>query len=464
MPETGTLRLVAGSAALGLALSAGSLAAAGPWDNGQRKAEREWAAVREATGGAHHGDGRAEAGPRAPAAAPSAPGVLVAAGTTASAPDARALAAALDPLVKSPALGTAHSAAVVDAATGRLLYGSDEDEQLAPASVTKIATAVAALTALGPEHRISTPVVRDGSDRLFLVGAGDASLDDARLKRLASDTARVLGRGARVALAYDTSRFTGPVRHPLGVNPNIAPVTALTVDEGRLDGSDHGPAERSADPAKAAGERFAELLRDEGVRVDGVKPGKAPGGADPVAATASPTVAELVERMLTHSDNDLAESLARQTALATDEKPDFDGSARAVQAQLDRLDLPGSSRIADGSGLDRSGRLSASRLAALLARAAGPDHAALRPALTGLPVAGFTGTLQKRYGKGSAGTGLVRAKTGTLTGVNTLAGTVLDTEGRLLSFAFLTSGTTDPQAAQHALDTLATKVAACGCR
>ncbi|MGK5695953.1 D-alanyl-D-alanine carboxypeptidase, partial [Streptomyces sp. URMC 128] len=86
----------------------------------------------------------------------------------------------------------------------------------------------------------------------------------------------------------------------------------------------------------------------------------------------------------------------------------------------------------------------------------------LRPALTGLPVAGFTGTLTTRYTDGAGG--VVRAKTGTLTGVNTLAGTVVDRDGRLLAFSFMANDTNDPAAAQTALDRAATTLAACGCR
>ncbi|NUR39139.1 MAG: D-alanyl-D-alanine carboxypeptidase, partial [Streptomyces sp.] len=107
-------------------------------------------------------------------------------------------------------------------------------------------------------------------------------------------------------------------------------------------------------------------------------------------------------------------------------------------------------------------KLTADLLTALLAKAGDPAHPELRPVLTGLPVAGFTGTLTTRYTPDGAA-GVVRAKTGTLTGVNTLAGTVVDRDGRLLAFAFLASNTTSKDAAQSALDKAATALAACGC-
>jgi D-alanyl-D-alanine carboxypeptidase/D-alanyl-D-alanine-endopeptidase (penicillin-binding protein 4) len=166
--------------------------------------------------------------------------------------------------------------------------------------------------------------------------------------------------------------------------------------------------------------------------------------------------------MLTNSDNDLAEALARQTAIATDVRPDFAGGARAIHTQLAKLGLPMSgARFADGSGLNRADRLTSNLLTALLAKAGDPSRPDLRAALTGLPVAGFTGTLSTRYTDGAAG--VVRAKTGTLTGVNALAGTVVDRDGRLLAFAFLAADTASKTEAQAALDRTATALAACGC-
>ncbi|MET8449443.1 D-alanyl-D-alanine carboxypeptidase/D-alanyl-D-alanine-endopeptidase [Streptomyces sp. NPDC005209] len=472
-----TWQYTAGAATAGLALAAGVVSAAGPWDaNGQRTAERERAVALERPGGADHG-GDSDKVADGPRPAPSAASVLTSLGGTAqkvrSAPTGKALANVLDPLLDDPALGGSHTAAVVDVASGGRLYGTGADTALTPASTTKIATAVAALSALGADHRLTTrTALEPDTKELVLVGGGDPTLTAhskaegwASLRTLARDTAEALRRrGVRqVTLSYDTTLYTGPVLHPIGVNDNLAPVSALMTDEGRTDGSNSGPVTRVADPAADAVGKFAGFLKDAGIKTTHPGPSKATGRATALASVGSPPLSDLVERMLTNSDNDIAEALARQTALASGRPASFDGGAAAIAAQLKKLGLPmkGAS-FHDGSGLNRNDRLTANLLTALLVEAGSATHPGLRPVLTGLPVAGFTGTLSSRYADGAAG--VVRAKTGTLTGVNTLAGTVVDRDGRLLAFAFLAANTTDPVAAQTALDKTATALAGCGCR
>lgn len=470
-------RYTAGAATAGLALAAGVVTAAGPWDaNGQRTAERDRAVALERSGGADHGPAGSTGADRP---APSAPPVLTALGGTTStvrtAPGQQALSDVLAPLLGSSALGDSHSAAVVDVTTGERLYGTDSGRALTPASTTKIATAVAALSALGADHRLTTrAALEPDTGELVLVGGGDPTLTAraktsgtetwASLRTLAARAAAALKkRGTtKVTLSYDTTLYAGSALHPIGVNDNLAPVSALTADEGRTDGSSSGPATRVTDPAADAAGEFAGFLRDAGITTTSPGPSKASTRAETLATVSSPPLSALVERMLTNSDNDIAETLARQTGLASGQPGSFAGGAKAIDLQLTKLGLPmAGAAFHDGSGLDRDDRLTADLLTALLVKAGDPHRPGLRPVLTGLPVAGFTGTLTDRYTDGAAG--VVRAKTGTLTGVNTLAGTVVDADGHLLTFAFLASGTTDPLEAQAALDHTATALAGCGC-
>ncbi|WP_217178543.1 D-alanyl-D-alanine carboxypeptidase/D-alanyl-D-alanine-endopeptidase [Streptomyces sp. AC495_CC817] len=479
-----TLQFTAGAATLGLVFSAGAVAAAGPWDSsGQRTAERDWAASREGQGGADHGRG---SGPSsgtsagAPKPAPSAPAVLAGLGGTSgagSAPDSAALAALLDPFLKSPVLGPRRAASVVDVETGEQLYSQNADEALTPASTTKIATAVAALSAVGPDHRIETRTVLDAdSAEVVLVGGGDPTLTAhkdtggyASLRTLADRTADALDRRhlKEITLTHDVSLYEGPEQHTIGPNGNLALVVPLMVDEARLDDSSSGSADRDPDPAGDATAEFAGLLEDRGIKVRTEGDAGAPKNAKELAAVSSPPLATLVERMLTNSDNDIAEALARHVALATGEQPSFEGGAAAIKKELKKLEVPLEGvEFADGSGLSRGNALTPALLTALLAESAAPGHPELRPVLTGLPVAGFTGTLRTRYTSDATGTGIVRAKTGTLSNVNTLAGTVVDADGRLLAFAFLATETplenTDP--AKKALTDATSTLATCGCR
>ncbi|MDX2603997.1 D-alanyl-D-alanine carboxypeptidase/D-alanyl-D-alanine-endopeptidase [Streptomyces caniscabiei] len=478
-----TLQFTAGAATLGLVFSAGAVAAAGPWDSsGQRTAERDWAASPAGQGGADHGRGSGTSSGSAagaPKPAPSAPSVLAGLGGVSGAgsrPDSAALAALLDPILNSSVLGPRRAASVVDVETGEQLYAQNADDALTPASTTKIATAAAVLSALGPDHRIETrTVLKPDSAEVVLVGGGDPTLtahEDtdryASLRTLADETAAALDRRHlnEITLAHDTSLYEGPEQHTIGRNGNLALVVPLMVDEARLDDSSSGEAERHLDPVGDATAQFADLLEDRGVKVRTGGSVTAPKNAKELAAVSSPPLSTLVERMLTNSDNDIAEALARQVALATGEQPSFEGGAAAIKKELKKLEVPLEGvEFADGSGLSRGNALTPALLTALLARSAAPDHPGLRPVLTGLPVAGFTGTLRNRYPSDADGTGVVRAKTGTLSNVNTLAGTVVDADGRLLAFAFLATETplenTDP--AKKALTDATSALATCGC-
>jgi serine-type D-Ala-D-Ala carboxypeptidase/endopeptidase (penicillin-binding protein 4) len=348
-----------------------------------------------------------------------------------------------------------------------------------PASTLKLLTATAALEVLGPDHTFATRVVADGRSRIVLVGGGDPFLEgkqptegparhDASLQTLARLTAHALAvKGVHaVRLGYDASLFTGPA-----VNPHwpksyitedvVTPITALWANEG-LDPDGFG---RVADPPATAAATFASYLRNDGVRVTAVAERDARAGARELARVTSIPLSDIVERVLQYSDNEGAEVLAHQVGLKVDGDASFEGGVRGVRTTLDGLGIDLSdATIQDGSGLSRHDRLDAETMVEVLQLAASADHPELRSVVTGLPVAAYDGSLSYRF-EDSPGRGLVRAKTGTLTGTSALAGITTDARDRVLVFAFVSNHvryaeTLDTRAA---LERLAAALATCRC-
>jgi len=412
---------------------------------------------------------------------------VVLGGNTAGAPvpSSVGLAARLDGIVSGRAIGGDAAAAVVDAATGSVLYGYQADQLMPPASTDKIATALAVLERVPGTQRLVTSVVQGSpADQLVLVGGGDVTLSSngaspdpdfrpANLAVLAGRTASVLkARGTTsVRLGYDASVFAGPSLARSwsagAVSGSIAPVRGLEVDEGRIiPGREFSG--RYPDPARAAASAFASALGKVGITVAGsVDEVAAPVSAERVAQVESPPLTDLVEHMLTVSDDDLAEALGHLAARAAGLPTTFDGAVAATMDTLRGLGVDtGEVQLQDSSGLSHADRISPLALAGMLAVAASPAHAELRAALTGLPIAGFTGTLgQGRFTAASAGgIGVVRAKTGTLDGVATEAGVVEDADGRLLAYAVMADKAPDAALTRSQLDGFAAALVSCGCR
>ena len=212
---------------------------------------------------------------------------------------------------------------------------------------------------------------------------------------------------------------------------------------------------------------FASLLRGYGVKVGrSVGRARAAATAEEVARVESPPVYQLVEHMLTESDNDVAEALAHLVAVKEGRPGTFAGVAQAVQGTLKRLGVGEGVVVYDGSGLSTRNRITPAALARMIALSASATDRRLGAVISGLPIAGFTGTLGHRYDKGDTkpAAGVVRAKTGTLNGVNTLTGLARTADGRLVAFAFMADKVPDPNGAVAALDKLAALVlTGCGC-
>jgi D-alanyl-D-alanine carboxypeptidase len=416
---------------------------------------------------------------------------------------ASAVTARLSALIGSGGLGSSVGALVTDLSTGRVLYQLNAASGFTPASTTKVATAAAAIDVLGPDARFSTSVTMPASGAgsaaattIVLVGGGDPVLAagpypagdyprPATLKSLAAKAAAALrAKGiSQVRLRYDDSLFGGPVLAPgwpalsgpasYVYTGNVTPITGLEIDQGRLTASGRpedsdDPVNylpRSLTPSADAARAFARLLRKDGITVHGAL-GATPRRAGPVIASVrSPALSEIVQQMLSESNNVIAETLARHVAIATGRPATFAGAAGAVMAVDRKLGVTGI-HLYDGSGLSPLNRISPRALVALLRVAARSGR--LRAVLTGMPVSGFSGTLApgSYFGPfGQAGLGTVRAKTGNLTGVATMAGIVYTASGQSLAFAFMGNNIPVKHAATAGivLAQLATALAGCGC-
>ncbi|MCX6398532.1 MAG: D-alanyl-D-alanine carboxypeptidase/D-alanyl-D-alanine-endopeptidase [Propionibacteriales bacterium] len=395
--------------------------------------------------------------------------------------------------LNDPDLGR-HVLAIVGALNGTgVAYEKAEGAGVAiPASTTKIVTSAVALFLLGPDEVFETTTVLDRSGttpRLVLVGGGDPFLarapvpadaasdlsgtyqpKRADVKTLARRTAVALKKdGIRsVAFAYDDSLFSGPAVSPTWepgyVPDDIAPISSLWVDQGReADGTG-----RVLNPAPVAAQEFRKALATYGVTVVGrTAHDSAPTTATTVGSVSSPTVAQIVQRLIEVSDNSAAEVLLRQIGVADQGVGSFASGRAGVERVLEAngIDL-GASVLYDGSGLSRKNRLDPSVLLGVIRLAAADAHPQLRPLLAALPVAGFTGSLTNRMDEGPpAGRGRVRAKTGTLSGVSSLAGIAVDRDGNLMAFALMADKVKGPKEtlAQTALDNAAAGLGACSC-
>ena len=335
------------------------------------------------------------------------------------------------------------------ASSGRPVFQHNADRQLVPASVEKLVTAMAALEVLGPDFRFTTRVLSSGPD-LWLVGGGDpllataayaarfrnqpqvrTALEDLADAVVAAGITRVEGRLLGDEARYDTDRYPDEWPGRFVEQDQSGPLSALTVNDAWVafppNPDTRVPDETPApDPARHAAEVLGALLAERGVTVAvGFGSGGVPAGAGEIAAVDSPRLGEIVGQMLRESDNQTAELVLKELAVASG-RPGTTADGAAVVA-----DAVDGSVVVDGSGLASSNLVTCALVQEIL------DEAGTSSVIAdGLPVAGETGTLAERF-LDSVVTGRLRAKTGTLNQVTSLAGYLTTTVGAELSFSFV---------------------------
>ena len=358
--------------------------------------------------------------------------------------DAR-LTSALDQVTAAGSLGDAvdHTCLAVSDPTGRTVYARQPDQPLIPASALKLVTGAVALAKFGGDAHLTTEIrAANGSIKggtvtdLWLVGGGDPLLSTADFaadggydgqpklstpmetladRVVAAGIRTVQGRVVGDDSRYDDQRLVPSWLPRYVANFDVGPIAALTVNEGL---ATFPPAPSYAlSPANLAADVLTSLLRARGVTVGGTGVGRVPEATTEVASIDSPPMAEVVGAVLQHSDNMGAEMLVKELGVRFGGAGSTAAGLAVIRDHLTAVGAPlAGVATVDGSGLDRSDRLTCQFLQQVLA-GAGEDSDLAR----GLPVAARNGTLYKRF-VGSAAAGKVRAKTGSLLGVAALTG------------------------------------------
>ncbi len=416
-------------------------------------------------------------------ATPAAP--LPLAGESAPIPTGAGLRAALNRVLADSGLGSSVGLTIRDAGTGAHLLDISAQVPRTPASTLKLLTATAIVSTLDSGTTFSTRAARgDTPQDVILVAGGDTLLSPGKgnpwvvagragLADLADQTAQAL-RAAGVTsirLHIDERYVPGPRYAP---GWQAADVNAgLTGPVAMLGLSTERPVPGGvavSDPASSTARAFRTQLAGLGLTVAPVIDRLAVRvDAPDLGVVRSAPLTDLVALALRDSDNALTESLARRAAFKAGAPTSFADVAGWVKKTVRArgVSLEGVTMI-DTSGLSAGSLVTAHALGDVLELAAGGKDPALQDVVAQLPVAGLTGTLADRFltGPSHPAAGIVRAKTGTLTGASALAGTVVDKDGRLLVFAILADrippgvGTLTARAA---LDRFVATLASCGC-
>ena len=340
----------------------------------------------------------------------------------------------LDSLLRDPLFETTQVGLMVfDLDADTVLSQYQARQLMRPASTMKLVTAITALDRLGGAYEYKTNFYYTGTiadsvltGNLYCVGGFDPSLTSDDVSVIAESI-----RQAGITKIRGTIIADKQMKEVLDYgegwcwdddNPMLIPLSI-----GRKD-------------------IFLTTLRKEldrqGVNVSEAKLGGngiMPNGARHLS-TYRHSIDIILKQMLKDSDNFYAESMFYQTAASTGHRPAKASDARTLTKQfIKRLGLGGNPyKIADGSGLSLYNYISAELLVRML-RYAHNKEEIIGHLLPALPIAGVDGTLKKRMTEGNA-YGNVVAKTGTVTGISSLAGYLTTADGRRMCFAIINQG------------------------
>ena len=318
-------------------------------------------------------------------------------------------------------------------AEGKELVAQNADKPFVPASVTKIVTAWLAMEVLGGDYRFKTSFYLDDDRVLYVRGGGDPFLISEELALLAPQLVAAIGKEPLTGIVLDSSYYPSDLRIPgiedtneaydalnsaLAVNFNTihavrkgnkvrsaekqTPITKLAISQFRARGPrGRGRISLTQDPAVSlhyAGELIAAFIGRAGGSFKGeISTGSVPERLEPVYVhRQSRTLSEILTQMLLGSNNYIANQVFLEIGGTLGGSVSLEKSLKVANGMLAANGLADSIHLEEGSGISRGTSFTARGLAKVLNFFA--PHAGLLK------------------GRGS------QYKTGTMSGVRTLAG------------------------------------------
>ena len=316
---------------------------------------------------------------------------------------------------------------------GNELIAQNADAPFVPASVTKIVTAWLAMEVLGGDYRFETKFYLDKDRVLYVRGGGDPFLISEELAPLAQELVAATGKEPITGIVLDASYYPSDLRIPgiedtsesydalnsaLAVNFNTiaavrkgnsvvsaekqTPITPLAISEFRARGpKGSGRISLSKNPAvslKYAGELIAAFIEQAGGSVKGeITTGTVPAGLEPVYVHKSRTLSQILVQLLIASNNYIANQVFLEIGGTLGGSVSLEKSLKVANEMLAANGLADAIHLEEGSGISRNNHFTARGLAKVLELFA--PHANL--------LHGHDGGMNK---------------TGTMSGVSTLAG------------------------------------------
>jgi len=292
------------------------------------------------------------------------------------------------------------SVSLIDVSTGSVVFESSATSQRKPASTMKLLSAVATLKYLTPQQTFATSVsLGPIPDSLVVNGQYDPwmSIND-----------QVATKMHRTSYPLLVSKGLSAAKKKSGGS-----VKKLKIYYNDLFSSDLATL-KSLYSKRGVTTTFVKVTDEKALAIAG----------EEVAYSTSPPVKEIMDWFLLWSDNLISERMGRIAAKAAGNQFSDDGVAVTFATLLIELGIdPSQVIVKDASGLSRENKVTASVMSQLLYKIY--TDPALSQIANGLPIGGKTGTLRHRYLETAPqAVGLIKAKTGTLTGVVSLAGYV----------------------------------------